>query len=67
MKWGGDAASEILDVSCGIGTQTLGFAGLGYVVTATDLSSQEVNRAKQEAAQRKLWVDFLGGGHASGG
>ena len=53
-----DAASEVLDVSCGIGTQTLGLAGLGYVVTASDLSSEEVNRAKQEAAQRELSVDF---------
>ena len=48
--WG--AASEVLDVSCGIGTQTLGLAGLGYVVTASDLSFEEVNRAKQEVQQR---------------
>jgi SAM-dependent methyltransferase len=54
--WG--AASEVLDVSCGIGTQTLGLAGLGYVVTASDLSSEEVNRTKQETALRELSVDF---------
>ena len=53
-----DAASEIVDVSCGIGTQTLGLAGLGYVVTASDLSPEAVQRAKQEAAQRGLSVDF---------
>ena len=54
--WG--PASEVLDVSCGIGTQTLGLVGLGYVVTASDLSPEEINRAKQEAAQRELSVDF---------
>ena len=62
--WG--AASEVLDVSCGIGTQTLGLAGLGYVVTASDLSSEEVNRAKQETArplavaQRRRWRICVG-------
>ena len=54
--WG--AASEVLDVSCGIGTQTLGLSGLGYDVTASDLSSEEINRAKQEAVKRELSVAF---------
>jgi len=54
--WG--AAFEVLDVSCGIGTQSLGLAGLGYDVTASDLSPEEVNRAKQEAAKRELSVAF---------
>ncbi len=30
---------SILDVSCGIGTQSLGLAKLGYQVTASDISS----------------------------
>ncbi len=54
--WG--AASEVLDVSCGIGTQTLGLASLGYDVTASDLSPEEIDRARQEAAQRELSVAF---------
>lgn len=39
----------VLDVSCGIGTQTIGLAKNGYEVTASDLSSNEIERAKQEA------------------
>ncbi len=55
-NWGG--ATSILDVSCGIGTQSLGLSDLGYRVTASDLSIEELERAKQEAAIRKLSVEF---------
>ena len=34
--WGG-SASSVLDVSCGICTQSLGLAKLGYEITASDL------------------------------
>ncbi len=54
--WG--ASSEILDVSCGIGTQTLGLASLGYDITASDLSPEEVERAKQEANDRQISIAF---------
>ena len=50
--------SEVLDVSCGIGTQALGIAGLGYNVTAPDLSSEEIDRAKNQAGKRNLSVAF---------
>ena len=55
--WGSDA-SCVLDVSCGIGTQALGLARLGYRVTASDLSPEEVGRAKREAAARGLSIAF---------
>lgn len=48
----------ILDVSCGIGTQTLGLAALGHHVTASDISPASVERAKREAKQRSLSIDF---------
>src|SRR5690606_28259431 len=37
---------KLLDCSCGIGTQTIGLARLGYNVTASDLSRKVVRRAK---------------------
>ncbi len=49
---------EVLDVSCGIGTQTLGLSTIGYDVTASDLSGEEIDRAKQEASERGLSVSF---------
>ena len=55
--WGG-GVKTILDASCGIGTQSLGLAALGYAVTASDLSTKSVDRAKQEAGRRGLSIDF---------
>jgi SAM-dependent methyltransferase len=54
----GDDTSSILDVSCGIGTQAIGLAKLGYKVTASDLSREEVERAKVEADRRELKLDI---------
>lgn len=50
--------SSILDVSCGIGTQAIGLTNLGYEVTASDLSLEEIERAKIEAKQRNLSIVF---------
>jgi SAM-dependent methyltransferase len=41
---------DLLDCSCGIGTQAIGLASRGYHVHATDLSPAAVERAGQEAA-----------------
>ncbi|CAF4360750.1 unnamed protein product, partial [Adineta steineri] len=42
---------KVLDVSCGIGTQAIGLSKNGYDVTASDLSVNEIERAKHEAQQ----------------
>jgi SAM-dependent methyltransferase len=54
----GSAPLSILDVSCGIGTQALGLAALGHTVTASDLSSAAVERARKEAISRGLEITF---------
>lgn len=54
----GDAIHTILDVACGIGTQALGLARLGYRVTASDLSSSAIERARREAATRGLEIEL---------
>src|SRR5215813_13575400 len=54
----GDTIKEILDVTCGIGTQTLGLAQLGYQLTASDLSPSAIERAREEATKRHLDVQF---------
>lgn len=54
----GDNCRSVLDASCGIGTQALGLAALGYEVTGSDLSPEEIDRAKKEAAARSLVIDF---------
>ena len=48
----------ILDAACGIGTQALGLARLGYKVTASDISSAAVARARAEAEVRDLAIAF---------
>ena len=52
------SSRKILDVSCGIGTQAIGLAMLGYSVSASDLSEKEIERAKQEAHSRGVEVSF---------
>ena len=54
----GDRPLRILDCSCGIGTQTLGLAQLGHSLTASDISSNAVARARKEAQQRSLAISF---------
>jgi SAM-dependent methyltransferase len=51
-------AKTILDVACGIGTQSIGLAAMGYHVTASDLSSVEVELARAEAQNRGLDIEF---------
>jgi SAM-dependent methyltransferase len=53
--WGAGIAT-IVDLACGIGTQTIGLAQLGYEITASDLSSSAIERARREIAARSLVV-----------
>ena len=57
LQWG-SGVDTLLDVSCGIGTQAIGLASLGYNVTASDLSPKAVARAKKEAVKRGVKIDF---------
>jgi SAM-dependent methyltransferase len=56
-QWG-EQVHSVLDVSCGIGTQSLGLARFGFQVTASDLSPQAIARAKKEAEARNLSIPF---------
>jgi SAM-dependent methyltransferase len=58
-RFGIDKDMRILDCACGIGTQTLGLALLGYNVLGSDISIREVERAKKEAENRSIEVEFL--------
>ena len=52
------STESILDVSCGIGTQIIGLAEIGYSVTGSDLSEMAVQRARNEAIKRELNIDL---------
>jgi len=54
----GNKVGRILDAACGIGTQSIGLAELGYQITGTDISSEAIRIAKKEAKIRNLEVDF---------
>lgn len=51
-------ARSILDVSCGIGTQSIGLAKCGFTVTASDISSGAIKRAETETARLGVEVDL---------
>src|SRR6266849_3150869 len=50
--------ARILDCACGIGTQALGLARLGFRMTGCDISPRSVERAQREASQRGLDIQF---------
>ena len=55
---GFDQSATVLDCACGIGTQAIGLAGLGYHMTASDISDGELAEAKNRAAQNQVQVQF---------
>ena len=57
-KNGFDADSRILDCACGIGTQAIGLAALGYQVTASDISDGELAEAKERAESEGVTLRF---------
>ena len=54
----GETSKTVLDVACGIGTQSIGLAKIGYKVTSSDLSSAEVEQARQEALRYGVQIEF---------
>lgn len=55
---GFDVSSRILDCACGIGTQAIGLAALGYCVTGSDISEGELAEAKKRAAAQQVTLRF---------
>jgi SAM-dependent methyltransferase len=53
-----DHVHSILDAACGIGTQAIGLAQKGYQLTASDISTGELEKARNEAASRNLNIEF---------
>lgn len=49
---------RILDCACGIGTQTLGLASRGHLLTGSDLSEAAIARAGREAERRRLSIRY---------
>jgi glycine/sarcosine N-methyltransferase len=54
----GPETIDVLDCSCGIGTQAIGLALRGHRVVGTDISERSVERARIEAARFGVDVSF---------
>ena len=50
--------SRVLDCACGIGTQAIGLAELGYPVTASDISDGELAEAARRAKENGVRIRF---------
>lgn len=55
---GFDFSAQILDCACGIGTQSIGLASLGYQVTASDISRAELDEAEKRAEKNNVKIRF---------
>ena len=58
LQNGYDKSAKILDCACGIGTQSIGLASMGYDVTASDISENELCEAKARALQNNVNIRF---------
>ena len=56
---GFDLSATVLDCACGIGTQAIGLASLGYQVTASDISDAELADAKKRAAENAAEIPWF--------
>ena len=54
----GPGPHRVLDVACGIGTQSLGLAARGHDVRGSDLAPRAVERAGREAELRGLAIEL---------
>lgn len=55
---GFDHSANVLDCACGIGTQAIGLAALGYNVTASDISDGEIAEAEKRATKNNVKICF---------
>lgn len=55
---GFNQSASILDCACGIGTQSIGLAEMGYHVTGSDISRGEIAEAKRRAEKACVNVRF---------
>lgn len=55
---GFDKSAAVLDCACGIGTQAIGLATLGYNITASDISDCELTEAKKRAENNNVSIHF---------
>lgn len=58
LDQGFSRTARILDCACGIGTQAIGLAALGYTITASDISAGALVEAKGHAAESGLNIRF---------
>ena len=58
QEYGFDRSARILDCACGIGTQSIGLAALGYQVTASDISDGELTEARERAEKNGVQIRF---------
>ena len=57
-RYGFDNTARILDCVCGIGTQAIGLASMGYCVTASDISDSELTEAQKRASKNGVQIRF---------
>jgi 2-polyprenyl-3-methyl-5-hydroxy-6-metoxy-1,4-benzoquinol methylase len=56
--YGFDRNAHVLDCACGIGTQSIGLAAIGYQVSASDISDGELAEAMAKAKNNGVQINF---------
>ena len=59
QHYGFDKSARILDCACGISTQAIGLAAMGYDITASDISQGALAEARERAAKNNVQIPFV--------
>ncbi len=57
-EYGFDKSAQVLDCACGIGTQAIGLASIGYNVTASDISDCALEEARRRSSKNNVKIRF---------
>ena len=57
-KYGFNSSNTVLDCACGIGTQAIGLARLGYNITASDISEGALKEGEERALKENANIRF---------
>lgn len=62
LSWCGNTPTDVLDLGCGFGRHSIELARRGFAVTGVDPAAALIDRARQQAEDEQLAIEFVESG-----